>query len=527
MAFRILVSDAIDKDGVELLKNEATVDVKTGLKPEDLISIIGDYEGLIVRSQTKVTAEIIEAGHKLQVIGRAGVGVDNIDLEAATRNGIAVVNAPVGNTIAAAEHTVALLLALARNVPQANASLKAGQWKRSAFTGVEVRGKTIGIIGLGKVGSEVAGRLRNFQTRLLGYDPYISPEYARTLGIELVSVDDILERSDFITLHVPLTDATRNLIGEKQLAKVKPSVRIINVARGGLIDEDALHKALEEGRVAGAAVDVFTKEPPDRHPLIESPKVIATPHLGASTAEAQRDVAIEVAEQALAVLNGQPARYTVNAPFIPPEVRPVLMPYIQVATYIGKMATQLAEGQISSIDIHYEGDIAEHDTVVLKSAALIGLLAPVTEERINLVNASLIASQRGLKVVEHKKSETDSRYGGMISVELTTSEGTTIVGGTAFRGESHIIRIDDYWLDIVASSGYVLCIRHHDRPGMIGTVGTISGKNDINISFMEVGRLAPRGNAVMMVGLDDPMPDSVLEEIRAIPHIYSARVVAL
>ena len=524
---RILVSERIDREGVQLLRAEADVDVRTGLKPADLVSIIGEYNGLIVRSQTRVTSEVMEAGYKLYVVGRAGVGVDNIDLEAATRRGIAVVNAPVGNTIAAAEHTIALLLALARNVPQANASLKAGRWERSTFTGVEVKGKTVGIIGLGKVGSETARRLRNFQARLLGYDPYVSPEYAKNLGIELASMDDVIAQSDFLTLHIPLTDGTRNLMGEKELARVKPSVRIINVARGGLINDDALYKAIQEGRVAGAAIDVFSKEPPDRHPLLESDNVILTPHLGASTAEAQRDVAIEVAKQVLAVLKGQPARYTVNTPHILPEVQSVLLPYVSVATYVGKIATQLVKGQVKVINIHYEGEIAEHDTGILKSAVLVGLLTPVSEERVNLVNASLIASQRGLNVAEHKQPSTNGRFASVVTVEMATSEGPTRVGGTAFRGETHIVRINDYWLDMAASGGYILFAEHNDRPGMIGTLGTICGRHDINIGFMEVGRLAPRGDAVMLVGLDDPMPDHVLDEIRAVPHVYSARVVAL
>ncbi len=343
----------------------------------------------------------------------------------------------------------------------------------------------------------------------------------------MTTLDRVLAESDFITLHLPLTDATRNMIGEKQLEKAKPGVRIINVARGGLINDDSLFKAIESGKVAGVALDVFQKEPPDPHPLLKSPKVIVTPHLGASTTEAQHDVAVEVAEQVMAVLKGQPARYTVNTPFISPEVRPILSPYISVADNAGKIAVQLAKGQVSSIDIHYEGDIAKHDTTILKSSALVGILSPVSEERVNLVNASLLASQRGLNVVEHKKTESNHRYGSTVTVEITTSEGKTQVAGTSSRGECHIVRINDYWMDLEASVGYVLCIQHNDRPGMIGWLGTICGRHDINISFMEVGRLAPRGRAMMVVGLDDPMPEKVLDEIRAMPDFYSATLVKL
>ncbi|MDP6771592.1 MAG: phosphoglycerate dehydrogenase, partial [Anaerolineales bacterium] len=436
----------------------AEVDVETGLKPSEVISIIGKYQALIVRSQTDVTDKVINAGKKLSVIGRAGVGVDNIDLETATLRGIAVVNAPVGNIIAAAEHTVGLLLALARNIPQANSSLKSGNWDRGAFTGVELRGKNVGIIGLGKVGSEVARRLSPFQVSLFGYDPYISPNYAKNLGIELLTMDQILKNSDFITLHLPLTESTRNLIGDDQLRKMKPSVRVINAARGGLINEDALYQAIITGKIAGAAIDVFEKEPPGDHPLLKSDKVIVTPHLGAYTAEAQRDIALEVAEQVLAVLRGQSARYTVNSPFISPEIRPVLMPYIQVANYVGKVATQLAEGQVNSINIYYQGEIAEQDVDILKSAALVGLLTPVTDERVNLVNAQLIANQRGFNIAEHKEVDPEPRYASMISVELGTSKGKILVGGTAFRDIPHIIRVNEYWLDLTVAGPYILAI---------------------------------------------------------------------
>ncbi|MDP6495059.1 MAG: phosphoglycerate dehydrogenase, partial [Dehalococcoidia bacterium] len=338
---KILVADPVAPEGVELLRTQGEVDVKLRLDPKDLLSIIGGYDALVVRSETKVTAEVIEAGERLQVVGRAGVGVDNIDLDAATQRGIAVVNAPTGNTIAAAEHTIAMMMALARNIPQANESLRRGEWTRSAFTGIEVRNRVLGVIGLGKVGTEVARRAMGLQMRALGYDPFVSQEQANLLGIELASLARIFQESDFICLHTPLTESTRGLIGEKEIATMKPTVRILNIARGELVDEDALFKAVEEGRVAGAALDVFSKEPPVDSPLLMNGKIIVTPHLGASTEEAQTEVAREVAEQVIAVLQGHSARYTVNAPFVLPETQAILAPYMDAATYAGKLATQL------------------------------------------------------------------------------------------------------------------------------------------------------------------------------------------
>ena len=523
---RILVSDPIAPEGVELLKQQADVEVKVGLKPQELIEIIGDFEALVVRSETKVTAEVISAGRRLQVVARAGIGVDNIDLDAATGAGIAVVNAPTGNTIAAAEHTLALMLALARNVPQAYQSMKEGQWNRSAFMGIEVRNKTLGIIGLGRVGSGVARRAQSFSMNLIAHDPFVSPDYARLLGLELVPLDQLLARSDFVTLHTALTESTRHLIGDGELATMKPGSRIINVARGELIDEEALVRALDAGLLGGAALDVFSQEPPGDSPLIRHPKVVVTPHLGASTQEAQTEVAVEVAEQVLAVLRGEPARNTVNAPLLAPEVHAVVAPYLPVATMLGSLLTHLAEAQFLGVEIGYHGEIAEHDTATLKSAVLAGLLAPVTSERVNLINAPLLARERGLKVTE-RMSSVAQEYGNLITVSLdTTTDGITIAG-TSMRDEVHIVRVNDYWLDMVPSVPYLLFVEQKDQPGSIGAVGTITGNNDINVSFMVVGRMSPRGEAMMIVGLDDPVPPAVLEEIRDLKQINTARLVGL
>lgn len=523
---KVLVADPIAAEGIELLRAYAEVDVKLKLPPEALLAIIGDYEALVVRSETQVSAPVIEAGKRLQVIGRAGVGVDNIDVEAATSRGIVVVNAPAGNTISAAEHTIALLLSLARHIPQANALLKSGVWRRADFMGIEVRGKTLGVVGLGNVGSEVARRARGLEIEVVGYDPYISPDYARNLRVELVTFEELLQRSDFITLHLPLTSATTKLIGAKELALVKPTVRIINCARGGLVDEEALFEAIEEGRVAGAAVDVFSVEPASDSILFGSDRIIVTPHLAASTSEAQVTVARDIAEQVIAVLQGQPARYAVNAPLIPWETVSVLAPFMQVGSAVGRLTSQLLEGQMSSIMISYDGEIADYDTAALKAAVIGGLLEMISEERVNIVNANLIAAQRGLKVIEQKRS-TCENYTSLLTLEVTASSGTTTVAGTVLRGEPHIVRVNSYWMDMVPTGGYFLFADHRDRPGLIGSVGMVTGSADINISSMQVSRLKPRGQALMILGLDEPLSEEQRQQILAIPDVYTANVVKL
>ena len=523
---KVLVADPIAQEGIEALRAHAEVDVKLGMSPDELIAIIGEYDALVVRSDTQVSKEVIEAGEKLQVIARAGVGVDNIDVEAATRKGIVVVNAPSGNIISAAEHTIALMLAMARHIPQANAVLRSGQWRRHDFIGVEVRGKTLGIIGLGNVGTEVMRRAKGLEMRIIAHDPFVSLEYASTLGVELVSLDELLRQSDFITLHTPLSELTKGLIGAKELAKVKPTVCLINCARGGIIDEQALFEAVEKGKVAAAAIDVFAEEPVTESVLFQSDRIIVTPHLAASTAEAQTTVALDVAEQIGAALRGQPPRYAVNVPFIPPETVAVVGPFLGVSQHIGRLLTQLAKGQMSAISIKYEGEIANHDTAVLKAAIIGGLLETISEERVTLVNAHLIAQRRGLKITEHKDPICEN-YGNLVTVEVRTSIGQTTVAGTVMRGEPHIVRMDDYWIDVVPSGGYFLFSDHRDRPGLIGTVGIILGQADINISSMQVSRLEPRGQALMVLGLDEPVGEEQREQLLAIPDIYTIKMVKL
>ena len=521
----VLVADSISETGLEMLRKHAQVDVRTGLKPDELAAIIGNYEALLVRSQTQVTAAVIAAGNKLQVIGRAGVGVDNIDIDAATERGIVVVNAPTGNTISAAEHTIGLIFALARHIPQADASLKSGAWKRSQFMGSEIRGKTLGIIGLGNIGSEVAKRARGLEMKVLAYDPFLSEERAQQLQVELAPLDRLLRESDFVGLHVPMTASTKGMIGAKELATMKPTARIINTARGGLIDEEALAKAVREKKLAGAAIDVFVQEPITKSVLFETEGIIVTPHLGASTTEAQALAAIDVVKQVIDVFKGQIARYAVNAPFISAESLPALAPYVRVATTLGRLVSQLTDGQMKEVKIIYEGDISNYDTTALKSIVLGGLLEQISEDRVNLVNANLIACQRGISVVEQKEPTCDN-YTNLLTVEVTTSSGTTAAAATIMRSQTHIVRINNHWIDIVPG-GYFLFCDHLDRPGLIGAAGKIIGDADINISYMQLSRLKSRGKALMVLALDEPLGEAQQQQLLALPDVYTAKLVKL
>ena len=522
---KILVADPIAQDGIDILMREAEVNVRTGLPLEELLRIIPDYHALVVRSETKVTAAVFAAGKQLQAVGRAGVGVDNIDLVAATERGVIVVNAPLGNTISAAEHAVGLMLALARHIPDANASLKAGEWKRAKFVGVEVRGKTLGIIGLGQVGSEVARRAKGLDMHVVAYDPFVSPERAAMLGVELApSLDAVLGAADFLSLHTVLTAQTKHLIGEEQLAKAKPSLRLINTARGDLIDIDALLRAVDGGLIAGAAIDVFPQEPPDMAaPILHHERIIVTPHLGASTAEAQERVAVDVAAQILAILRGEPAQYAVNAPMIAAETMTVIGPYIPVAAKVATLATQLTAGQMGAIEIEYLGEIGQHDTTALRAAVIKGLVAPISEENVTIVNANLIAENRGMKIVE-RKGPAEDVYANLIRVHIHTSGGDTDVTGTLAHDGPHIVQVNDFWVDIPPGDGWLLLCENQDRPGMIGAVGTFLGEHDINISFMRVGRTGVRGRALMAVGIDDPITPELVQKLSSIPNILSARV---
>ena len=518
----VLVTDPIAQDGIDLLKQQAEVDVRLRPSPAELLALIGGYEALVVRSETKVTRQVIEAGSRLQVIGRAGSGVDNIDVEAATERGVVVVYAPTGNTISAAEHTIALMLALARRLPDAYESLRSGRWERQLFIGVELRGKTLGVVGLGQVGTEVSLRARALEMRVIACDPYVSPERAQSLGVELVSFEELLQQSDFISLHTRLTASTRDMLGEAQFRQMKPSARIINTARGELIDEASLLRALDDGRVAGAAIDVFQEEPPGESPLLAHERVIVTPHLGALTTEAQERAALDVAEQVLMVLRGEPPRYAINAPLVSAETMEVLRPFLDAAERSASLATQLCEGQLKSVELEYLGEIANYDVTPLKAAAIKGLLAPISDEPVTIVNANLVAEHRGLRITERKGPSEE--YANLIAVHLTTDRGMTDVAGTVFHDGTHIIRVLDFWVDIPPGDGYLLFCENRDRPGMVGAVGTFLGQHDINISFMRLGREQVRGRALMVLGLDDEISPELLRELEAVQDLYSARL---
>ena len=523
---RVLVTDSIAPDGVAYLRQHATVDVRTALPPAELQAAIGDYDALVVRSETKVTREVIEAGGLLRVIGRAGVGVDNIDVDAATGRGVVVVNAPAGNTIAVAEHTLGLLLALARSIPQANAALRRGEWPRSRYMGSEVRNKVLGVVGLGRIGREVARRAQAFEMRVVAFDPYVGPDLARRLGVEMLDLPAVLRTADFVSIHTPSTAQTQGLLGAAELALLKPTAWIINCARGGIVDEKALQEALERRQLAGAALDVFAQEPPGDNPLLQLDNVIATPHLAASTREAQVNVALEAAEQVIAVLDGRPAAYAVNAPIMLPEALAVLEPYLGLCETLGLIATQLADGQLDSVEVTYSGEIAEHDTGALQATVIRGLLAPISEEPVNVVNAPVIARRRGLRVAE-RKTTAPGNYTNLVTVAIRTDRGERTVAGTVMNGEPHVVHVDGYWVDLIPRGGFILLSRHIDRPGIVGKVGTLLGEADVNISFMQVGRQRPRGEALMALMVDEPIPTEVLDRIRAVTDIEQIRVVRL
>jgi D-3-phosphoglycerate dehydrogenase len=524
---KVLVSDPIDQVGIDILSDVAQVDVKTGLPQEELIKIIPDYDALMIRSGTKVTKEIIEAGTQLKIIGRAGVGVDNVDVPAATRQGIVVVNSPEGNTIAAAEHALAMMLAISRYIPDANQSVKSGKWDRKSFTGSEVYKKTLGVVGLGKIGSHVATVARSLGMKILAYDPFISKERADQLGCTLVDLDLLFRESDYITLHVPKTKETAHLINAESIAKMKPTARIVNCSRGGIIDEDALVEALQAGTIAGAALDVFESEPLGESKLRElGSKVILTPHLGASTAEAQVNVAIDVAEQIRDVLLGLPARSAVNIPGLNPNVMEKLRPYLQLAETLGNLIGQLAGGRIESLNVNLQGDLASNEGQPLVVAAIKGLLSPALRERVNYVNASIEAKERGIHVIETRDASAGD-YSGSLHLVAKGSKGEhSVTGALLANGEIRITNIDDFPINVPPNS-HMLFTLHRDMPGIIGKIGSLLGSFNVNIASMQVGRKIVRGDAVMALSIDDPLPEGLLTEIIRVPGIRDAYTVTL
>jgi D-3-phosphoglycerate dehydrogenase len=526
MQDRVLIADRLAEEGVALLRPHVEVVQQPAISAEDLLHGVGDFDGLIVRSRTRVTAQIIAAGRKLKVVGRAGTGVDNIDVDAATRAGVTVVNAPTGNAVAAAEHTIALLLALARNLPQADSSVRLGEWQRARYVGVEVRDKRLGLLGLGRIASLVATRADGLGMEVVAYDPFVSEDYANHLGVRLIGFEELLATSDFISLHMPLTDKTRNILGAQQFRLCKPGARLLNCSRGGILDEAALVEALDTGQIAGAALDVFAQEPPGASPVTGHSRIILTPHIAGSTHEAQREVARMVAEQVLAVLAGTPARHAINTPIIPPKDLEILTPFIDLAERLGRFLTQLEPGILGSLELTAHGPIADHDPSYMQAAAVKGLLDNVVAQRINLVNARHIARQRGLTLSERQQRHHTERYENMLTLTVSNGERNRQVRGSVLQGEPHIVCIDDLWVDFVAR-GHFLLTWHHDRPGIIGRIGTFLGENDINIAYMHVGRRAPRGEAIMVLALDEPIPEGIFPQILAMPHNYWVKAIEL
>ena len=550
---KILITDRIAHEGVDLLHEQlpdAQVDERPGLKPDQLKAIIGEYHALIVRSETQVTADILEAATNMKIIGRAGVGVDNIDTAAATRLGIIVVNSPTGNIIAAAEHTITMLMSLARHVPAADASMKGHKWEKSRFLGTEVRNKVLGVVGLGKVGMAVAKRAQGLEMHIIAFDPYVSLEQARKSDVEMMSLEEVLQKSDFVTLHTSLTsgpNGTRGLIGEHELQLMKPGARIINCARGGLIEEEPLLKALNDQRIAGAALDVFSQEPIRDNELLKQltahPSVIATPHLGASTEEAQVGVATDVADQVVSVVRGGFPRAAVNAPLILPETLKVLQPYMTLVEKLGRLYTQLQPEPLHKIELTYSGEIASYDLRPLQAALIKGLLKSVSDAHVNMINAQVLAKEWGLEIIEHK-STVPAEFANQVTfrvisdkpVEGDNDAQISVISGTVMHDEPRIVQVGRYWTEFVPEGPIIIC-RNIDQPGMVGMVGTVLGKAGVNIRHMDVGpsvRTArsydpqrPTESALMVISVDNPIPEWALNEINQAGKFFDVKIVSL
>lgn len=526
---KVLISDSMSGRCVEIFKNAPgfQVDVNTKLKPEELKKAIKDYHALVVRSATKVTAEIIEAADNLKVIGRAGTGVDNIDTQAATKKGIVVMNTPGGNTITTAEHAVSMLMALVRKIPQATASMRKGEWEKKKFEGTEVTSKTLGILGVGNIGSIVADRAKGLKMNVIAYDPYLSQDAAERMGVELVSLDDLYRRSDFISIHVPLTNETKNLVNKDAFQKMKKGVKIINCARGGIVNEKDLCDAIKSGIVSGAAMDVFEKEPPPAdNPVLQMEEIILTPHLGASTAEAQENVAIAIAEQIVDYLVKGTIRNAVNVPSVPAELLAILSPYITLAEKLGSFQGQVLKGGIEEVTVEYSGDVVSYDVAPVTIAAIKGVLDQLMDQQVNFVNAPFVAKERGIKVVEIKSSRAID-FASSITIKVKTKEAENLIEGALFgKKEPRIVRIDKFFLDAVPE-GYLLVLYNYDKPGFIGNVGTLLGAGNINIARLHLGRQAIGGQAVSVWNIDTPLSDDLLAKLLKLPHMISAKVVKL
>src|SRR6202789_1582905 len=522
---KVLIADKLSPQAIDVFKQKGVAaDVKTGLTPEELLKIIGEYDGLAVRSATKATAAVLKAAKKLKVVGRAGIGVDNVDIPAATAAGVIVMNTPFGNSITTAEHAIALMMALARELPAANASTHAGKWEKNRFMGVELYGKTLGLIGADNIGSIVADRAKGLKMKVVAFDPFLSPDRAQDLGIEKVELNDLLARADFVTLHTPLTPETKSIISADAINRMKKGVRIVNCARGGLIDETALKAALDSGHVAGAALDVFEEEPAKTNVLFGSDKVVATPHLGASTSEAQENVALQVAEQISDYLLTGAITNALNMPSISAGEAQKVRPWISLAEKLGSFAGQLTGSSLTAVEIIYEGTASQLNTRALTQAALAGLLKPMLSE-VNMVNAPIVAKERGIKVSETRR-DRQGAYEGYIKIVVTMGDTTRRVAGTVFSdGRPRLIQVKDINLD-AEFAPHMLYVVNEDKPGFIGKFGTVLGDAKVNIANFTLGRSAPGQDAIALIEVDGAVPDAVVQQLTKLPLVKLAKALA-
>jgi D-3-phosphoglycerate dehydrogenase len=518
---RVLIADSLSPAAIDIFKQRGVdADVKTGLSKDDLIAIIGDYDGLVVRSDTKPNKDVIAAATNLKVIGRAGIGVDNIDIPAATAKGVVVMNTPFGNSITTAEHAIAMMFALARQLPTADLSTQAGKWEKNRFMGVELYAKTLGLIGAGNIGGIVADRALGLKMKVVAYDPFLSPERAVELGVEKVELEDLLARADFITLHTPLTDKTRNILSAENIAKTKKGVRIVNCARGGLVDEDALRAALESGQVGGAAFDVFVSEPAKENVLFGAPNFIATPHLGASTNEAQENVALQVAEQISDYLLTGAVSNALNSPSVTAEEAPRLKPFVALAEKLGALAGQMVDFGIKSIDIAYEGEIAKLNTKPLTAAALAGVMRPMLAE-VNMVSAPAVAKERGITVSESKQDDSPV-YESLMRITITTEKGKRAFAGSVQAGTARVVEVKGMDLD-APFAAVMLYVNNLDKPGFIAAIGAALAEANVNIATFNLGRMAAGEDAIALIGVDQEPGEALLAQIQSLPHVKEAR----
>lgn len=519
---KVLIADKLSPQAIEVFKqNKVDVDVKTGMTADELLAVIGEYDGIAIRSATKVTAKVLEAGKKLKVVGRAGIGVDNVDVKSATAAGVVVMNTPFGNSVTTAEHAISLMMSLAREIPAANTSTHSGKWEKNRFMGVEITGKTLGLIGCGNIGSIVADRAHGLKMKVVAYDPFLTSEKAESIQVEKVELDELLKRADFITLHTPLTDSTRNILNKDTLAKTKKGVRIINCARGGLVNETDLKAALDSGHVAGAAFDVFEVEPATSNILFGIEKFISTPHLGASTSEAQENVAVQVAEQMSEYLTVGTVTNAVNMPSVSAEDAQKLKPYITLAGQLGSLAGQLAESGIKSVKIEYEGAVSALNTKPLTAVALEGLLSPLVET-VNMINAPVIAKERNIDVSEIKRERT-SDYQTLIRIAIVSEKTSYEVAGTLFGSRSRLVEISGVKLE-AGMGTRMLYVNNEDKPGLIGNLGKILGEAKINIANFHLGRNDARNDAIALLEVDEPVSAELLAQINKLPSVKQARV---